>query len=397
MHKSKRVSVVWLTGVAWLSLVVFATTSTLTSVSLKSIGTDLEVGYGVRGTVALARAFVLAASTFVLGVCADRIGKRPLLTAGMFVAAAGLLCVSLTEGFAGLLAGTVVIGLGLGSLEALVSPLVADLHPEDVDRQMNTLHAFFPAGIVIASQLIGYQLDSGVHWRVPFGVAAIPAAAVGLMYALGRYPEPAKARTIAPISVLQVLREPIFWALAVAMMLTAGCEGSLIYWVPNFIQDAYGTMAYPAAWGLTVFTGAMAGGRFTTGYVARYVRPSRIMLAMAGLAIVTTLLLPMISHLAVSMAILGLSGVFMACFWPCILATANRRIAAGSATLMAMLCVAGIVGFGLLPYLIGVLSDHAGLRLGLMAVPTSLLLAGLALSAVLLLDRPAARSPEGTR
>lgn len=382
-----RTSVVWLTAVAWLSLIVFAATSTLMSVSLKSIGTDLEVGYGMRGTLALARAFVLAGSTFILGICADRIGKRPLLAVGMFVVAVGLVCVRLTDGLTGLVGGTMVIGLGLGSVEALVSPLVADLHPDNVDRQMNVLHGFFPAGVVLASLLIGRQLDSGVHWRVPFGVVALPAVLVGVMYALGRYPESAAERKVVPISVLQVLRQPIFWALAAAMMLTAGCEGSLIYWSPNFIQDTYGAMAYVAAWGLTIFTGAMAGGRFLTGYATRYVRPSRIMLVTAALGVVTTLLLSLVPHLAFSMVMLGLSGLFMACFWPSVLAVANRRIAAGSATLLAMLSVAGIAGFGLIPYLIGTLSDHVGLRLGLLVIPVGLVLAGIALAAVVLMDR----------
>ena len=58
-----------------------------------------------------------------------------------------------------------LVSAGLGDLEAVASPLVADLHPDTVELHMRVLHAFFPLGIVISSLLAGAALDAGVPWR----------------------------------------------------------------------------------------------------------------------------------------------------------------------------------------------------------------------------------------
>ena len=390
MQRDRRASVRWLTATAWASLLVFALTSTLTSVSLKAIGSDLAIGYGTRGMLALARSVVLAASTFCVGYLADRTGKRRLLSAGMLVVAVGLLHVGRSEGFGGLVLGSMVTGLGLGALEALVSPLVADLHPRSVETQMNVLHGFFPLGVVASSPLVAAALDAGVAWRRPFLVAVLPAAAVAAMYAFGRYPGAAAEDRPEPLSVSRILHSRLFWGLAVAMMLTAGCEGALLYWSPNFIQDAYGASAKAGSAGLMAFTAAMAFGRFGTGAAARVVPLLRIMLAMIAITVVSTLALVLMKGRAATMGALILAGVGVACFWPSILTVATRRIAAGSATLLAMLSVAGIVGFGVVPAIIGRAADAVGLRAGLALVPASLVVAGVALVMVFRLDARAA-------
>jgi fucose permease len=390
---NRQPTIRWLTFTAWVSLIVFAATSTLMSVSLKEIGEDLQIDYGARGAVALARALVLGLCAFGFGWLADRVGKRHLLGLGMCVVTGGLLAICLGSTYANLVIGTMVVGGGLAALEALASPLIADLHPDDVDTQMNILHAFFPLGVVISSPAIGFALDKGVHWRVPFGAVAIPAILVGAMYFIGRFPRATAEERGEPVCVADILRTPIFWALAVAMHLTAGCEGALLYWSPNFMQDAYGVAASAGAAALAAFTLAMAVGRFGTGAAARRVALPRIMLSMAFLGTAATAVLLLTHSVAVNDWALVVAGLAMACFWPSILTVANRRIAAGSATLMAMLAVAGISGFGIIPWLVGQVADamegRGGLRVGLILVPVSLALSGLALFAVFHMDRAA--------
>jgi fucose permease len=286
-----------------------------------------------------------------------------------------------------------IAGAGLAALEALVSPLMAELHPDDVDTQMNVLHAFFPLGVVVASPILGFALDSGVHWRMPFGAAAIPAVMVAAMFAFGRFPRATAEERGEPVRVRDVFRTPMFWMLAVAMHLTAGCEGSLLFWSPNFMQDAYGVEASVGAGALVAFTMAMAIGRFGTGAAARLIALPRIMLSMVLLGIAASVALLLTRTMMVNHAALVAVGLALACFWPSILTVANRRIAAGSATLMAMLALAGISGFGFIPWLVGqvadAMADRGGLRAGLVLVPLSLALAGLALLAVFRMDRAA--------
>ncbi len=377
-----HVSVRWLTFAAWLTILVFAATTTVPSVSLEHIGTDLQIGFGLRGVLSTARAVVLALVTFLTGYLADRYGKRWFLAGGMFVVALALAWVWRSSGYAGLMGGMVLAAVGLGAMEALASPLVADLHPRNVPVQMNVLHGFFPAGIAVFSPLAGWALDAGVHWRTLFGLAAVLPVLGGVMFAMGRHPTSGGGPRRAPLPVRRILSNRTFWLLAVAMALTAGSEGVLLFWSPNFLQSEYHVTALVGGWGLTAFCVTMAIGRFGTGAAVRVVPLHRLMVGLAFVCAVATLFLVVVGHLWVSIASLALAGVSVACFWPSILSLATSRIAAGSATLLAMLAVAGIVGWGLLPAAIGVLGDWFGLRVALALVPAAMVAAGFVLMVV---------------
>jgi len=395
MRQARPPSVRWLTATVCAAFLVHASTPTLLSVSLKAIGSDLGIGYGAQGALVLARAAVLGVITFVAGLLADRLGKRYILTAAMLLAAAGMLCVGHSVGLAGLVAGILVMSLGLGGLEALNGALVADLYPHAVDSRVNLVYAFYPCGVVVSSLAVGTALDAGVNWRVPFALLAIPAALVGFMYWAGRYPTSCAPSGQERLTVGRILANPRFWLLVLAMLLTAGTMGSMVYWGPSFLQDAYGTSAKTGSAGLAAFMVAMAVGRFGTGIATRFASLLRIMLAMAALATACTLGLVLVDSLALTMVAFVLAGLGMACFWPGLVALAVGRIGAGSATLLAMLSSAGIVGFGFIPAGVGLLAGRWGLRAALGACPVAMALAGALLAALALMDARGARRPIG--
>jgi predicted MFS family arabinose efflux permease len=390
VQKTTRPSVRWLTATACAALFLYATTPPLLSVSLKAISTDLGIGYGARGNIALARAAVIAVITLAVGWLADRLGKRYLLTLSMLLVTAGMLCVGRSGELPGLVGGIAVMSMGLGGLEALSGALVCDLYPRAVASRVGFVYAFYPCGTVVSSLAIGVVLDAGVGWRAPFSVIAIPCAVVAAMYWVGSYPEASAGARAGRLTVGRILASGTFWLLLSAMFLAAGAFGCVVYWGPTFIQEAYGASAKAGAAGLAVFMAGMAVGRFGTGAVTRFVPLSRIMLAMAIAGTVSTLMLVLANGLWATMATLALSGVALCCFWPGILALAATRISAGSTTLLAMISSAGIVGFGLLPAGLGQLATRWGLRTALGICPATMLLTG-----VLLLMVPA-REPVQT-
>lgn len=363
----------WLTATAWASMLIFSGTATLVSVPLKQIGDDLQVGFAERGLLAPARSVMLALSTLLAGYFADRFGKRWFLGGGLCVVALGLLWTGATGTYSGLLVGMMAIGCGLGPIEGLASPLIADLHPKALATQMNVLHAFYSAGLAAASLLLGATLDRGMHWRAAFPWAAVPALLIGIMFLAGRYPGLDDGQRRTPLPVREILRSRAFWPLAAAMALTAGCEGSLTFWSPNFIQAEYGASALVGSYGLAVFAAAMTVGRFATGAATRFVSLPSLMVALALVGAGATLCLALVRSLPVSLAAFVLGGLCMACFWPSILSLATSHMAPGSATPLAMLSVAGIAGFGGVPLLIGLVGEWGGLRVGLLVLPVGLL------------------------
>jgi len=379
MGHERRANVRVLTATAWLSFMFFALTSTFLSVSLRSIGEEFTVNYRLQGALAPVRSLSLAVMAFVCGYVADRIGKKWLMAGAMFVIAGGVYWVAHCRDYTALIVAMLVMGAGLGGIEGLISPLVAELHPRSVATHMNVLHAFYPTGLALSAVVAGLALRLGATWRGLFGAAVLPICAIGLVYLLCRFPEESVVERRKPLTVRSILSSPTFWLLSFIMALTAGCEGSLTYWGPSFLQAEYGSSALLGGVGLAVFGVTMAIGRFGMGGLVRVLPMERVMLGMAVTGGLGTLVLVLVQHVWLSVVLMAMSGLFCAAFWPCILSLATEKIAAGSSTLLAMLSVAGIIGFGGVPSLVGQVAETcpAGLRAGMALIPMGFALSGL--------------------
>jgi len=396
MRDDQRGSVRWLTLASWLSLVMFAVSSTLISVSLRHIGLDLQINFARRGALASLRTCALVVSALASGLLAERLGKRWLLGCGMFATALGLFWIGGVSTYGGLVAGLLLLGSGLGVLEALVSPLAAELHPQGVALHLNVLHAFYPVGILLSSLPVGRALDRGLPWQAPFAIAALPAAAVGVMFLTGRYPAPAGPRRTASQAAGDVLRNPLFYLLAAAMLFGAGCEGGLFYWIANFVDAEYGMGALAGAAAVALFSLAMVAGRFGLGALAHGTRMRPLMLTLAALGAAFSLLLAVLDSPAAGFVLIGAAGICVSFFWPGVLSLAAQMMGTSSSTMFALLASAGIAGFGLAPHLIGLVAQAHGLRAGLMVLPGVFVLTGVMVEAVFRLHAAQVRTDELT-
>ena len=72
--------------------------------------------------------------------------------------------------------GSVILGLGNGTVEAFINPVVATMFKKDKTKWLNILHAGWPGGLVfggILTILLGAQ--AAEDWRILIYVIAIPA------------------------------------------------------------------------------------------------------------------------------------------------------------------------------------------------------------------------------
>src|SRR5665213_510763 len=135
----------------------------------------------VLGVPFLGYAFTIAIGSPLL----DAIGMGVLLPMSGVLFIAGTLIIL----FAGSLAivtsvytviwlGAVVTGIGWGLVETVINPLTTTLYPDDKTARLNTLHAWWPGGL-IAGGLLGIGMGAlGVGWQIKLASVTIPAALV---------------------------------------------------------------------------------------------------------------------------------------------------------------------------------------------------------------------------
>jgi MFS family permease len=85
--------------------------------------------------------------------------------------------------------GSVILGLGNGTVEAFINPVVATLFSREKAKWLNILHAGWPAGLVlggIVTILLGAQVEN--DWRIVVYMLALPAIVYLVMLAPAKFP-----------------------------------------------------------------------------------------------------------------------------------------------------------------------------------------------------------------
>lgn len=102
---------------------------------------------------------VYAATSAPAGALSDRIGRRPVLVAGLAALACADLALALMPGLAGLFVGVSLWGLYMWLTQGLLSALVADTAPEDLRGT-----AFGIFNLATAAALLAASGIAGLFW-----------------------------------------------------------------------------------------------------------------------------------------------------------------------------------------------------------------------------------------
>lgn len=364
------------------AMVVFGGCVAVGPACLPRIGEELRLSFAQRGFIESALMGALLVSLLLVGHFAELKGKRPFLVTGMAVMAAGVAAVARSPGYLALLVSNGLVGSGKGAMEALVNPLVAELDPATAPRRLNLINGLFSVGVVVAALSAGQMLQAGLSWRSVYALWIIPAAVVAWLFSARGYPRPQRLSpggTATENPALRFLRMPLFWVLVVGMAMGGGAEAGMTFWGANFTAHEFGASDRAGAFTVALFGAFMALGRFATGWLVSRVRPLLLMQVSAATCALATAGLYFVQGLYGAWALYALGGLFVACFWPTLLAVAAQEIESGSSTLFALLAAAGIAGCVILPGAIGAIGDAAGLRAGSLMLPLSMLLEGAAL------------------
>ena len=374
---------------ASLSLMVYAASAVATPICLlvlsRELGLNLTQGGGIEATRAVLLVGVLLAS----GTAASRWGKTAVLHVGGFTLAAGLVCFGLAPSYAAVLLAMVAVGLGGGILEALLNPLVQDLHPHDSGKYLNLTNAFWPIGLLTTVLVAGEVLTFGGGWRsIFFGIAAI-SFIVALFFLRssfrahrqGHIPPSADGNPLH--HARDLLRERHFWLFAVAMVCGGGVEGAYTFWSASYIQIYHEALPRAGAIGVAIFAAGMIVTRFGFGSLIRQDQLHAQILVSAAASLCVCLGFFWVSSLTGLYILLFFAGLSCACFWPSIQSYAVDRLQGESTMIFILLSAMGIPGFAGVTWLMGLIGDLAGLRIAFAVVPVLMVI--LAIS--ILIDR----------
>ncbi|MCL5269246.1 MAG: MFS transporter [bacterium] len=372
------------------SFFAYAAGSMVIPVGLVSLARDLGFslesgGMTAGGALQLGRTISMVAAMLLCGFAAGRWGKRRMFGGAVALMGVGIALCAAAPVYVILLLALMVAGIGEGVIEGLGTPFVQDLHPVEPGRYINFSHSFWSIGVLVTVLFSGGLMSLGISWRFLLaGVAALSSlAAAGLLLPESpahRYPEhpaPIHWKTIRGHAA-EICRAGRFWVFFAAMAFAGGGEFCLTFWCASYIRLNFVDSAWAGGFGTACFAGGMVLGRTGWGYLIRQhqLKPLIVWSAMAGVAV--TLFIPWAARLPSLFALLFLSGVATAPFWPSIQSySADRLPGVDTTMLFILLSCAGVPGCGVFAWLMGYIGNHSGsLRTAFYLVPACYLAVG---------------------
>jgi len=325
------------------------------------------------------------ASTVIVGPIIDSFGNKLVLATSGFFVVAGLLGFSVAQSFSAAMVSAFVLGFGGGGLNTSANALVADLYDANRGEMLNLLGTFFGFGALFIP-LLAASITGALTIPQLLLVAAALSAICAIVYLLLPFPAPREPAGFSLFASVKAARIPGAMPFAFLLFFQSGNEASIGGWTSTYVGSA-GLSPSAATWILAGYWAAMMVGRLLSARILARVRKETLVLASGiGSAIGAAILLlaPSVITLAAGAVIMGLS---FAAIYPTTLAIAADRYQRLAGTIFGLLFAVGLIGGMSFPWAIGHISEHYGLRAG-MILPL-----GGALTIVMITLRVKARLP----
>ena len=301
-----------------------------------------------------------------------------------------------TKAFNYLYWGSVILGLGNGTVEAFINPVVATMFQKEKTKWLNILHAGWPGGLVLGGLLtILLGTQAAEDWRILVYLIAIPAIVFLIMLIKANFP--VNERVAAGTSYKEMLAEfgaigaliatalifgqlgqvfgwsatttwilvglatvgygiycqsigrPILIFLCLIMMPLATTELGTDGAITGIMEEPMTAAGWHPLWVLIYTSAIMAILRFWfAGPIVEKLTPIGLLILSAALAIVGLFFLSTAQGLAMIFVFATLYGFGKTFFWPTMLGVVSEQCPKGGALTLNAIAGIGMLTVGIL-------------------------------------------------
>ena len=347
----------------------FASSGVVIPLCLPEISKTINISLSQGWAMETARTVLILSVLLISGILAHKWGKKPLMVMGQYLMAIGSIMASYSQDYFSLIISLMIIGMGGGATEAIINPLVLDLHPNDSSKYLNITNAFYPIGVIVSALLFGELLTLGYSWRSIFLITATMALVMGFIFNTSKFPDQKNQISFSWNLIINILFLRGFWIYGFAIFLAAGIESAFTFWSRSYVEIYLLELPRAGAIAVVVFSCGMAFGRFLSAKLSYKISPSALMIGSSIFGLLITIYVPFVTNLIIFITLLFFAGIATACFWPTILAIAADDLDTDSTILLVLLAIVGVAGFGLIPWIMGMAGDHLDLKISFLLIP----------------------------
>lgn len=308
-------------------------------------------------TVGMRRLHILSAMGFIIGVALIVFAPHPAEPV-----------VSLFDhlGTTLLYAGFFMLGLSHGLVEGVINPLMASLYPDEKTRRITSVHAWWPAGLVIGGLLAVGMSNFAIAWQLKLSLILVPAIIYLVMSMSTRYPE--TERVTSNVSTPDMWKEatrPLFLLLLVCMCMTAAIEMGPDQWFPRVMGELVPQLSPEQGSGVLflVYTGGLMFVLRMWGSNVTHKSPVLTMIVSSLLSAVGLYWLGVLdtnSSAVVALTAATLFGIGKTFLWPTMIGITAEQFPRGGAVLLAIMGGVGLLSVAIVLPIMGARMDRFG-------------------------------------
>jgi len=342
---------------------LFLTFQSQYGISLEMLGLLVTINFGVQLFV-----------DFIAAKFIDKIGYRIAIVAAHVFSGAGLIGLAafpeLLPPYAGIVLAIVFYAIGGGILEVLVSPIVEACPTTKKEAAMSLLHSFYCWGhvfVVLASTLF-FTLAGIENWKwmaVIWSVVPFANAVYFSLVPLAPPVEEGKGMTIT-----ELFKNKTFWVLFLLMICSGASEQGMSQWASAFaesglkVSKTVGDLAGPC-----LFAVLMGTSRALYAKLSDKISLKAAMVGSGCLCVVCYLLAAFAPHPVLGLIGCAVCGFSVGIMWPGTFSLASNSLPAGGTAMFAFLALAGDLGCGSGPTIVGAVAERFGddLKIGVLS------------------------------
>ena len=290
--------------------------------------------------------------------------------------------------------GSIILGLGNGTVEAYINPIVATMFNKEKTKWLNILHAGWPGGLVVGGLLTAALGQTGVeHWLILIALVIIPAIIFFVMLINAHYPVNERVAsgttykemlaefgtvcaliaawlisaqlgqvfgwsntvvwiltivsTVVYFAYCRSLGRPIMIVLVLIMIPLAITELGTDGWITSLMQAPMLEIGAPAILVLVYTSAIMMILRFNVGPIVGKLGPLGLLMAAAAFAAVGLFLLAGATGLAMVFIAATIYGIGKTFFWPTMLGVVSEQYPKGGALSLNAIAGIGMLSVGI--------------------------------------------------
>jgi len=332
------------------------------------------------GTLTLWFFFAYVACSPVTGWLGDKFPRKPMIVVAALAIAAMNFWTASVHSYMSLNWRHAALGVGEASFGIFAPALLADFYSEDQRNKVLTIfNMALPFGAACSYEG-GAWVGTHYGWRMSFVASAVPGAIMGLLiWAFMREPRrtgddvPVGKKKVDKGTVLSLLTNKAYLSAIMGYAAVTFSLGGISWWMASFLQrvDGYSQQAAGNVMGPIIIVagigGTAGGGLLAQWWSKRTSKALYYVPALSALLAVPPALLTFFGPKAWTVPSLTLA-VFLIFLGTGPVNAATLNAVPGNLRAMAMagqLFAIHVFGDAFSPKLIGIVSDHSNLRLGL--------------------------------